>query len=94
MHCYWFSRRPRPTAQTSSYPNLSNPEVDQDLESKTLSELHDIIIALKTKHYYQGGTSAVERVRWARARQVFEQKQQALPHLKGVCNNDIIINQY
>lgn len=76
--------RPEPTAQTASNPQ-------QDLEGKTLSELHNIIIVLKTKHHREG-VSAAERSRWVRARHVFEEKLKKLPHVKGVCSNDIIIN--
>ncbi len=67
---------------------LSDPAT-QDLEGKTLSELQDIIVALKIKHYREG-TSAAERNRWVRARQLFEQKLQKLPQVWGVSNNDIL----
>ena len=58
---------------------------------KSLSELHEIIIALKTKHYREG-LSADERDRWVMARHAFDRKRQKLPKAKGVCSNDIIIN--
>jgi hypothetical protein len=66
--------------------------MNQDLEDKTLSELHDIIITLKTKHYIEG-VSAAERTRWVRAKYLFEKKLQKLPCSTGnTCDYNIVIN--
>ncbi len=56
-----------------------------------MSELYDIIVALKIKHYREG-VSAAERSRWVRAKQLSEQKRQKLRQVWGVSSNDILIN--
>lgn len=65
--------------------------MNEDLEAKTISELRDIIITLKTKYYREGVCSA-ERTRWAMAKSVFEQKLQKLPRTTGFSDSNITIN--
>ncbi len=65
--------------------------MNEDLEGNTLFELHDIIIALKTKHYRQA-LSPTEHERWVRAKSVLEQRLDKLPLTKGVSDCDISIN--
>ena len=65
--------------------------MNEDLEGKTLFELHDIVIALKTKHYRQG-LSPTESERWVRAKSVLEQRLEKLPLTKGVSEFNISIN--
>ena len=87
LFCY----RPPPVAQTEGILSLSDPAAYQDLDGRTLSELHGIILALKTKHHREGVSEAEHR-RWAIAKHIFRQKLQALPRVQGACENNITIN--
>jgi hypothetical protein len=63
------------------------------MEGKTMSELHEIIVALKIKDY-KYGLSAAERNKWAWARTLYQQGRQNLHHVWGVSSNDTLIDDH
>ena len=69
---------------------LSEPTTYNDLNSKTITELNNVIILLKTKNYKDGITSAEYRYLML-SKHICDQKLQKLPKAYGVCNNDIFI---
>jgi hypothetical protein len=58
--------------------------MNQDLEDKSVGELNEIIIELKTKHYFGGGLTSIERKRYRMAKALFRQKLQNLPYVTPV----------
>ena len=77
MNCFCYKSKPKQTF------------VNTDLKTKSIEELHEIIIEIKRKHYFEGGTTKFERTRWKEANNIFNQKLDKLPVVYGISSCDI-----
>lgn len=67
--------------------------MNPDLQDKNISELHELIVALKTKHYFQERLTLAERKQYRAAKALFAQKWQHLPRATPVgSSSDISVD--